>query len=86
MTTENKRPLTLRDVSEATGVSEMTVSRVLRNRGDVSEKTRLKVLTAAKELGYVPNKIAGALADPSCGGNPIALDENNIRPLFRLVL
>ena len=40
----------------------MTVSRVLRNRGDVSESTRRKVLDAAKELGYVPNKIAGALA------------------------
>ncbi|MCP4206672.1 MAG: LacI family DNA-binding transcriptional regulator [Shimia sp.] len=40
----------------------MTVSRVLRNRGDVSAATRDKVLTAAKELGYVPNKIAGALA------------------------
>ena len=56
------RPLTLRDVSEASGVSEMTVSRVLRNRGDVSEATRAKVLDAARELGYVPNKIAGALA------------------------
>lgn len=40
----------------------MTVSRVLRNRGDVSEATREKVLEAARELGYVPNKIAGALA------------------------
>lgn len=57
-----KRPLTLRDVSEASGVSEMTVSRVLRNRGDVSGATRTRVLAAAKELGYVPNKIAGALA------------------------
>lgn len=57
-----RRPLTLRDVSEASGVSEMTVSRVLRNRGDVSEATREKVLEAARELGYVPNKIAGALA------------------------
>ncbi|GGD19930.1 LacI family transcriptional regulator [Sinisalibacter lacisalsi] len=57
-----KRPLTLRDVSEASGVSEMTVSRVLRNRGDVSEATRTRVLAAAKDLGYVPNKIAGALA------------------------
>tara|TARA_B100002051_G_scaffold48181_1_gene42859 strand:- start:397 stop:1395 length:999 start_codon:yes stop_codon:yes gene_type:complete len=54
--------LTLRDVSEASGVSEMTVSRVLRNRGDVSDATREKVLQAAKALGYVPNKIAGALA------------------------
>lgn len=40
----------------------MTVSRVLRNRGDVSEATREKVLEAARTLGYVPNKIAGALA------------------------
>lgn len=59
---DDTRPLTLRDVSEASGVSEMTVSRVLRNRGDVSEATRAKVLEAAKVLGYVPNKIAGALA------------------------
>lgn len=57
-----RRPLTLRDVSEASGVSEMTVSRVLRGRGDVSEATRERVLEAARRLGYVPNKIAGALA------------------------
>ncbi len=57
-----KRPLTLKDVSIASGVSEMTVSRVLRNRGDVSDATRKKVLKVAKSLGYVPNKIAGALA------------------------
>jgi len=62
VTKNTHRPLTLRDVSEASGVSEMTVSRVLRGRGDVSATTRDKVLQAAKELGYVPNKIAGALA------------------------
>ena len=62
MSNQTKRPLTLRDVSEASGVSEMTVSRVLRNRGDVSDATRARVQAAAKELGYVPNKIAGALA------------------------
>lgn len=62
MATDDKRSLTLRDVSEASGVSEMTVSRVLRNRGDVSNATRARVLKASKELGYVPNKIAGALA------------------------
>lgn len=61
-TPDPRRTLTLRDVSEASGVSEMTVSRVLRNRGDVSEATRERVLTAARALGYVPNKIAGALA------------------------
>jgi len=62
VTSKIKRPLTLRDVSEASGVSEMTVSRVLRNKGDVSETTRIRVKDAAKRLGYVPNKIAGALA------------------------
>ncbi|PUB15677.1 LacI family DNA-binding transcriptional regulator [Yoonia sediminilitoris] len=62
MDRNNQRPLTLRDVSEASGVSEMTVSRVLRNKGDVSEATRKRVQEAAKRLGYVPNKIAGALA------------------------
>jgi LacI family transcriptional regulator, gluconate utilization system Gnt-I transcriptional repressor len=59
---KHPRPLTLRDVSDAAGVSEMTVSRVLRSRGDVSPTTREKVLRAARLLGYVPNKIAGALA------------------------
>jgi len=51
LTTPPKRPLTLRDVSDACGVSEMTVSRVLRKRGDVSEATRNRVLAAAKALG-----------------------------------
>lgn len=54
--------LTLGDVSRAAGVSEMTVSRVLRDKGQVSETTRRRVLAAARALGYVPNKIAGALA------------------------
>ena len=62
MSRPKQRPLTLRDVSEACGVSEMTVSRVLRNRGDVSAGTRERVLEAAKSLGYVPNQIAGSLA------------------------
>jgi len=59
---DHRKALTLRDVSEASGVSEMTVSRVLRNRGDVSDSTRERVLRAARSLGYVPNRIAGALA------------------------
>ncbi len=62
MTIPPRRPLTLRDVSEASGVSEMTVSRVLRGKGDVSSATRERVQQAAKRLGYVPNKIAGSLA------------------------
>ncbi len=62
MTEAPRRPLTLRDVAEASGVSEMTASRVLRGKGDVSDATRARVLEAARTIGYVPNKIAGALA------------------------
>ena len=60
--TPARRPLTLRDVSEASGVSEMTVSRVLRGRGEVSAGTRARVIEAAERLGYVPNRVAGGLA------------------------
>lgn len=57
-----RRPLTLRDVAEAAGFSEMTVSRALRGSGDVSGATLRKVEETARRLGYVPNRIAGALA------------------------
>ena len=30
--------------------------------------------------------VAGALSDPSCGGNPIALTDENLRALLRAVL
>ena len=53
---------TLRDVARRAGVSEMTVSRVLRNSGYAAPATRERVLRAASEIGYVPNRIAGSLA------------------------
>nr|WP_139310663.1 LacI family DNA-binding transcriptional regulator [Allorhizobium taibaishanense] len=54
--------ITLSDVAAAAGVGESTVSRVLRNHGSFSEKTRARVMAAVERLGYVPNRIAGALA------------------------
>ena len=53
---------TLSEVAKAASVSEMTVSRVLRGKTNVSQKTRTRVLDAVKTLGYVPNRLAGALA------------------------
>jgi len=50
------------DVANACGLSEMTVSRVLRGRPGVSAENIEKVLATAKQMGYVPNRIAGALA------------------------
>jgi LacI family transcriptional regulator len=56
------RPPTSHDVAVEAGVSQTTVSLVLRGaaEGRVSEQTQSKVLRAAKTLGYVPNE-AGRL-------------------------
>ncbi len=51
----------LNDVAKAAGVSPTTVSRVLNNRGYISEKTRKKVKDAMEELNYYPNEIARSL-------------------------
>jgi len=53
---------TIADVAREAGVGESTVSRVLRNRGAVSARTREKVEAVVARLGYVRNRIAGALA------------------------
>ena len=53
---------TLADVASLAGVSVITVSRVVRNLGPISESTRQKVNSAIAKLDYVPNKAAGMLA------------------------
>lgn len=59
---DRKQKVTLAEVARLCGVSEITVSRVLRNKGSIAEHTRHKVLEAVKESGYVPNRLAGSLA------------------------
>ncbi|MDN3311836.1 LacI family DNA-binding transcriptional regulator [Microbacterium oryzae] len=44
--------VTMSDVASAAGVSVMTVSNVLNERGRVSAQTRLRVLEKVKETGY----------------------------------
>lgn len=51
----------LGDVAALAGVSPTTVSRVLNNRGYLSETTRVKVFDAMQQLGYRPNAIARSL-------------------------
>jgi LacI family transcriptional regulator, gluconate utilization system Gnt-I transcriptional repressor len=59
-----RRP-TLKDIAQMARVSEMTVSRVLRGKGEASPYTCDRVREAAKTLGYVPNQIAGSLSSNS---------------------
>ena len=53
--------VTLKDIAQALGLSVMTVSKVMRDRPDVREKTRARVLAKAKELNYRPNLTARGL-------------------------
>jgi LacI family transcriptional regulator, gluconate utilization system Gnt-I transcriptional repressor len=53
---------TLSAVASLAGVSAITVSRVVRLPEMVAPQTRAKVEAAMRELGYVPNQLAGALA------------------------
>ena len=46
---------TIKEVAKRSGVGIGTVSRVLNNSPQISEKTRQKVLKAIEELNYVPN-------------------------------
>jgi LacI family gluconate utilization system Gnt-I transcriptional repressor len=52
----------LRQVAAAAGVSVMSVSRALRGIDGVSEATRARISALAREMGYVPNGNARALA------------------------
>lgn len=49
-------------VAKAAGVSKMTASRVLREEGGYSEKTRAKVMAQVEALGYLPNRLATLFA------------------------
>jgi len=52
----------IQDVAKKSGVSMMTVSRVLNNDSKVSDKTRVKVMAAVRQLKYRPNVSARRLA------------------------
>ncbi len=53
--------VSLAEIAQDAGVSRMTASRVLRGVDGYSDATRDKVLAVAKQLGYVPNRIAASL-------------------------
>ncbi|WP_433435060.1 LacI family DNA-binding transcriptional regulator [Nonomuraea sp. CA-141351] len=63
-----KRPSTLADVARRAGTSTAVVSYVINNGPrPVAAATRERVLAAAAELGYRPNRIARALRSRTTG-------------------
>ncbi|HEY4898260.1 MAG TPA: LacI family DNA-binding transcriptional regulator, partial [Candidatus Nanopelagicaceae bacterium] len=55
-------PITIEDVAREANVSISTVSYAISGNRPISESTRLRVLDAAKKLGYHANSPATVLA------------------------
>ena len=55
------RPVTIRDVAAAAGVSIGTASKALNGQGRLRPETRRRVIEAAGQLGFAPNVLAQGL-------------------------
>jgi LacI family transcriptional regulator len=58
----DRKRATIEDVARAAGVSRQTVSRAINDLGEISPRTRARVLRIAEEMGYRPSSIARGLA------------------------
>jgi LacI family transcriptional regulator len=72
---------TIRDVAKNAGVSPATVSRVLNNKGYVSEEKKNRIEKVIKKMGFEPNLVARGLAKKT--SNTLALIVSDImNPFF----
>ncbi|WP_460062534.1 LacI family DNA-binding transcriptional regulator [Streptomyces sp. YKOK-I1] len=58
---QSARAVTLTEVARRAGVSLTTASKAINGQARVSDETRHRVLKAARELSYTPNRIARSL-------------------------
>ncbi|MHB1484045.1 MAG: LacI family DNA-binding transcriptional regulator [Saccharofermentanales bacterium] len=50
--------VSIKDIARITGVAASTVSRVINEKGKISDETKKKIFAAIDELNYVPNNVA----------------------------
>ncbi len=72
---------TIKDVAKRANLSPTTVSRVLNNRGYISEKTKKLVYDVMEEMNYHPNNIARALLSKKSGLLAVIVPDSN-NPFF----
>ena len=65
---------TIKDVARLAGVSPSTVSRVLNQKGVISDETKQKIASAMEQLKYVPNDIARSFANGSTHAISLVID------------
>lgn len=73
-----KSMVSIKDVAKQAGVAISTVSKVLNNYPNVSEKTKEKVNRAVAELNFVPNSVAAALSSKQSGRVALLLNLGNV--------
>src|SRR5262245_52020022 len=66
---------TIYEVAQRAGVSTATVSRALRGSDLVTEETRARVLAAAAELRFTPNRSGRSLAEGRHAANGIVFPD-----------
>ena len=70
-----KSKVTRDDVAKLAGVAPSTVSSVVNNKGNVSDKLTQKVLDAIKKLNYTPNLVARSLRTQTTKHLGLIIDE-----------
>lgn len=73
--------ITMADVARASGVSVMTVSRVVNHKEGIGEDTRRRVQAMIEQLGYRPSSIARGLVTAHTGTIGLVVPDNT-NPFF----
>ncbi len=63
---------TIKDVARLAGVSPSTVSRVLNQKGVISDETKQKIASAMEQLKYVPQRHCAQLFCQRLGARDLA--------------
>src|SRR5438552_17278624 len=82
---ETSADVTIKDVASQSGVSSMTVSRVINESERVRPETRRRVEHAIAELGYVPSRLARGLSRQRTGTLAVIVPDV-ANPFFTMVV
>jgi LacI family transcriptional regulator len=82
---ETSADVTIKDVAQHSGVSPMTVSRVINDSARVKPETRRRVEQAIAELGYVPSRLASGLSRRRTGTLAVSVPDV-ANPFFTAVV
>ncbi|HDQ26268.1 MAG TPA: LacI family transcriptional regulator [bacterium] len=81
----NGEKMNIRDIARLAGVTHTTVSKILNNKGSISEKTKKRVLSVIKRANYYPNE-AARITSTGRSGEIAFVSSRYASPFISLVL